>query len=154
MPMVSQLPNRIPASRSFPDAFPLHALANPAFSPLTIELLPSIYVTSGTIRIPELNPTARANFIRRRVTIPRSEAQVETTNRATIRYTRVIHSLILCHCIPTMLQTLVSRLAGKVPLVDFRFRRLSDGMRRPVSAGCVTLPMIDALVAQGKGDRL
>jgi hypothetical protein len=33
-------------------------------------------------------------------------------------------------------------------------RRLSDGMRRPVSAGCIKLPRIDALVAQRKGDRL
>jgi hypothetical protein len=31
---------------------------------------------------------------------------------------------------------------------------LSDGMRRPVSAGCDTLPTIDALKAQWKGDRL
>jgi hypothetical protein len=30
----------------------------------------------------------------------------------------------------------------------------SDGMRRPVSAGCIKLPRIDALVAQRKGDRL
>src|SRR5260370_31362857 len=59
---VSQLLNCIPISRSFPDAFPLDALANPAFSPVTIELPPSIYVTSGTIRIPELNPTAMANL--------------------------------------------------------------------------------------------
>ena len=29
-----------------------------------------------------------------------------------------------------------------------------DGMRRPVSAGCDTLPIINALEAQGKGDRL
>jgi hypothetical protein len=27
---------------------------------------------------------------------------------------------------------------------------LSDGMRRPVSAGCDTLPMFDVLKAQGK----
>jgi hypothetical protein len=32
--------------------------------------------------------------------------------------------------------------------------RISDGMRRPVSAGCDTLPIIDALEAQEKGDRL
>jgi hypothetical protein len=31
---------------------------------------------------------------------------------------------------------------------------LSDGMRRPVSAGCDTLPMFDVLKAQRKGDRL
>jgi hypothetical protein len=31
---------------------------------------------------------------------------------------------------------------------------LSDGMRRPVSAGCDTLPMFDVLEAQRKGDRL
>ena len=30
----------------------------------------------------------------------------------------------------------------------------TDGMRRPVSAGCIKLPRIDALVAQRKGDRL
>src|SRR5258708_16149625 len=32
--------------------------------------------------------------------------------------------------------------------------RLSDGMRRPVSTGCVTLPVIDVLEAQEKGNRL
>src|SRR6266704_6649130 len=32
-------------------------------------------------------------------------------------------------------------------------QRLSDGMRRPVSAGCDTLPMFDVLEAQRKGDR-
>src|ERR1700688_4865988 len=31
--------------------------------------------------------------------------------------------------------------------------RLSDGMRRPVSTGCVTLPMIDVLLSTRKGDR-
>jgi hypothetical protein len=31
---------------------------------------------------------------------------------------------------------------------------ISDGMRRPVSAGCDKLPRFDALVAQRKGDRL
>src|SRR3981081_3105809 len=31
---------------------------------------------------------------------------------------------------------------------------LSDGMRRPVSTGCVTLPMIDVLLSTRKGDRL
>jgi hypothetical protein len=30
----------------------------------------------------------------------------------------------------------------------------TDGMRRPVSAGCDKLPRFDALVAQRKGDRL
>jgi hypothetical protein len=30
----------------------------------------------------------------------------------------------------------------------------TDGMRRPVSTGCDTLPMIDVLEAQWKGDRL
>jgi len=33
-------------------------------------------------------------------------------------------------------------------------KRLPDGMRRPVSTGCVTLPIIDLLEAQEKGDRL
>jgi len=37
---------------------------------------------------------------------------------------------------------------------DVRFRRLPDGMRRPVSAGCIKLPMFDVLKAQLKGDRL
>jgi len=32
--------------------------------------------------------------------------------------------------------------------------RLSDGMRRPVSTGCDTLPIIDVLEAQEKGDQL
>src|SRR6266849_9518985 len=42
--------------------------------------------------------------------------------------------------------------SGKArPLV--RLARLSDGMRRPVSAGCDTLPMFDVLEAQRKGDR-
>jgi hypothetical protein len=31
---------------------------------------------------------------------------------------------------------------------------MADGMRRPVSTGCVTLPIIDVLEAQEKGDRL
>jgi len=31
---------------------------------------------------------------------------------------------------------------------------LPDGMRRPVSTGCDTLPIIDVLEAQEKGDRL
>jgi hypothetical protein len=31
---------------------------------------------------------------------------------------------------------------------DFRLRDYSDGMRRPVSAGCDTLPMFDVLKAQ------
>jgi hypothetical protein len=39
----------------------------------------------------------------------------------------------------------VSRAAGP---------KRTDGMRRPVSAGCIMLPRIDALVAQRKGDRL
>jgi hypothetical protein len=30
----------------------------------------------------------------------------------------------------------------------------TDGMRRPVSAGCDTLPRFDVLKAQRKGDRL
>jgi hypothetical protein len=94
---VLELPNRVPTSRSFSDAFPLHALANPAFSPLTIELPPSIYVTPGRIRISELNPAARTNLIRRRVAIPGSEAQVEATNWATIGHIRVIHRVILRH---------------------------------------------------------
>src|ERR1700730_17541370 len=34
-----------------------------------------------------------------------------------------------------------------------RYRRLPDGMRRPVSTGCVTLPMIDVLLSTRKGDR-
>jgi hypothetical protein len=37
---------------------------------------------------------------------------------------------------------------------DVRFADKSDGMRRPVSAGCDTLPIIDVLEAQEKGDRL
>jgi hypothetical protein len=32
--------------------------------------------------------------------------------------------------------------------------RFTDGMRRPVSAGCDTLPRFDVLKAQRKGDRL
>jgi hypothetical protein len=39
-------------------------------------------------------------------------------------------------------------------LRDVRFADKSDGMRRPVSAGCDTLPIIDVLEAQEKGDRL
>ena len=35
-----------------------------------------------------------------------------------------------------------------------RSPHLSDGMRRPVSTGCDTLPIVDALEAQRKGDRL
>jgi len=38
--------------------------------------------------------------------------------------------------------------------VIYRQARFSNGMRRPVSTGCDTLPMIDALKAQWKGDRL
>jgi len=34
------------------------------------------------------------------------------------------------------------------------WHRFSDGMRRPVSAGCDRLPMFDVLKAQRKGDRL
>jgi hypothetical protein len=52
---------------------------------------------------------------------------------------------------------LVSRETGHVVFAWislFRFPRLSDGMRRPVSTGCVTLPIIDVLEAQEKGDRL
>jgi CDP-diacylglycerol pyrophosphatase len=37
------------------------------------------------------------------------------------------------------------------PLV--RFPDYTDGMRRPVSTGCVTLPMIDVLLSTRKGDR-
>ena len=33
-------------------------------------------------------------------------------------------------------------------------QNLPDGMRRPVSTGCDTLPIIDVLEAQEKGDRL
>ena len=32
--------------------------------------------------------------------------------------------------------------------MDFQFRRQPDGMKRPVSAGCDTLPMFDVLKAQ------
>ncbi len=39
-------------------------------------------------------------------------------------------------------------------VIRFRLREISDGMRRPVSTGCDTLPMIDALEAHWKGDRL
>ena len=47
-----------------------------------------------------------------------------------------------------------------LPLSDFHKisraegPKRTDGMRRPVSAGCDTLPMFDVLKAQLKGDRL
>src|ERR1700674_6122875 len=40
------------------------------------------------------------------------------------------------------------------PKVSFRESRLSDGMRRPVSPGCDTLPTIDTLKTQWKRDPL
>ncbi len=49
----------------------------------------------------------------------------------------------------------LSRVAARIgtQMGHFYGYALSDGMRRPVSAGCDTLPMFDVLKAQRKGDR-
>src|SRR5215469_11216252 len=67
---------------------------------------------------------------------------------------------------PSQLENMTSQTTtcqvGQARIRDPRFEKpgrfrgciIPDGMRRPVSAGCDTLPMIDALKAQLKGDRL
>jgi len=61
------------------------------------------------------------------------------------QFTRVEEPTLLCNQVES---------AEKAAQALLRFPDLSDGMRRPVSTGCVTLPIIDVLEAQEKGDRL
>lgn len=60
---------------------PLHSSFNPALPPLIVDCLPwfrSIIVT-------KLNVTARADFIRRRIAVPRPKRQVISTNGARVK---------------------------------------------------------------------
>jgi hypothetical protein len=50
--------------------------------------------------------------------------------------------------------TETSRVFTRATYANISENHFTDGMRRPVSTGCDTLPIIDVLEAQEKGDRL